>query len=245
MKDVIFWAVLVGGATIFGGWLGCFFRCESRRFFDGVLSFAAGVMLAAAMLGLIIPSLESGGEFAVYRCIFGIFLGAGCVNLLDLIPALGVDRRDVTIGDRGRRVFLFVCAIALHNLPEGIASGVGFGGEDVSGGIMIATAIALQNIPEGLIVTASMMGVGVRPWRAFLISAMTGVVEIVGCFIGYFAVSVSEALLPLILAFAGGTMLYVISEEMIPETHSGEGGKISTWFLLIGFAFLLLLNALI
>lgn len=244
MKDVIFWAVIVGGATILGGGVGCFFRCESRRFFDGVLSFAAGVMLAASMLGLIIPSLEGGGDFAVYRCIFGLFLGAGCVNLLDLIPSFG-DRGEICFSDRSHRVFLFVCAIALHNLPEGIASGVGFGADDVRGGIMIATAIALQNIPEGLIVTASMMGVGVKAWRAFLISALTGVIEIIGCFIGYFAVSISAALLPFILAFAGGTMLYVISEEMIPETHSGDGGKLSTWFLLFGFSFMLLLNALI
>jgi ZIP family zinc transporter len=102
----------------------------------------------------------------------------------------------------------------------------------------------MQNIPEGIIVTVAMRGVGVSPAKAFLISAMTGVIEIFGSLIGYFAVGISAALLPLVLALAGGTMLYVISEEMIPESHSSEG-RGSTYFLLFGFSFMLILNALL
>ena len=247
MNRVILTALLVGGATIFGGGAGLFFRRTTKRFCDGVLSFAAGVMLAAAMLGLILPSIEYGGQFGAFTTVFGIFFGAGCVHLLDLmIPVITRGRGSATArGERARRVFLFVLAIALHNLPEGVAAGVGFGTGDTAGGILIATAIALQNIPEGLIVTVALLGVGIRPCLAFGISALTGVIEIVGTFMGYFAVSLSSALLPLILAMAGGTMLYVISEEMIPETHSEESGRLPTYFLLIGFCLMLILNALL
>jgi ZIP family zinc transporter len=153
------------------------------------------------------------------------------------------DRNDGIFFDRIRRVSLFVMAIALHNLPEGIAAGVGLGSGDGADAILIATAIALQNLPEGIIVTTAMLGVGVRPTRAFLISGLTGVIEIFGTFVGFFAVNISRILLPLILAIAGGTMLYVIGEEMIPETHSEDGGKFSTYFLLVGFSLMLIFKA--
>ena len=236
MDTVLLTALFVGGATIVGGAVGLFFRSTSKAFCDAVLSFAAGVMLAASMLGLILPSLECGGEMGVFTTVLGIFLGAFCVNALDMLVPVICGRRlaaDETGGERIKRVLLFVMAIALHNLPEGIAADA----------FLIATAIALQNIPEGLIVTVAMLGVGIKPSRAFLFSALTGVVEIFGTFIGYLAINISSVMLPLILALAGGTMLYVISEEMIPETHSGEGGRLSTYFLLIGFSLMLIFDA--
>lgn len=238
MDSVIFTGLMVGGATIFGGALGMLFRRIGRRANDFMLSFAAGVMLAAAIIGLILPALEDGGALI---CVAGLFLGALMVNLMDLpLPHLLKRRED----DRLRKVCLFVMAIALHNLPEGVAAGVGLGTGDDRYGIMIALAIAMQNIPEGIIVAVAMRGVGVRRRRAFLISAMTGVIEIFGTVVGYIAAWVSAALLPLVLAIAGGTMLYVISEEMIPESHSSEG-RGSTYFLLFGFSFMLILNALL
>ena len=238
MDSVIFTGLMVGGATIFGGALGMLFRRIGKRANDFMLSFAAGVMLAAAIIGLVLPSLEDGGALI---CVAGLFLGALMVNLMDLpLPYLLKRRED----DRLRKVCLFVMAIALHNLPEGVAAGVGLGTGDDRYGIMIALAIAMQNIPEGIIVAVAMRGVGVRRRRAFLISAMTGVIEIFGTVVGYMAAWVSAALLPLVLAIAGGTMLYVISEEMIPESHSSEG-RGSTYFLLFGFSFMLILNALL
>ena len=238
MDSVIFTGLMVGGATIFGGALGMLFRRIGRRANDFMLSFAAGVMLAAAIIGLILPALEDGGALI---CVAGLFLGALMVNLMDLpLPHLLKRRED----DRLRKVCLFVMAIALHNLPEGVAAGVGLGTGDDRYGIMIALAIAMQNIPEGIIVAVAMRGVGVRRRRAVLISAMTGVIEIFGTVVGYIAAWVSAALLPLVLAIAGGTMLYVISEEMIPESHSSEG-RGSTYFLLFGFSFMLILNALL
>lgn len=240
MNGLILTALVVGGATIFGGAVGLIFKKTTKTFCDGVLSFAAGVMLAAAFIGLIMPSVEYGG---VLTCVVGIFLGALCVNLLDLLIPIISGKGKAPHIDRVRRVFLFVMAIALHNLPEGIAAGVGLGAGDISDGVLIATAIALQNIPEGIIVSVAMLGVGVNPLKAFAISALTGIIEIFGTFVGYYAVGISSTLLPLILALAGGTMLYVISEEMIPETHSADSGRLSTYFLLGGFSLILIFDA--
>ena len=239
MTELILTAIMVGGATILGGGVGILFRRTSKTFTDGMLSFAAGVMLAAAMVGLILPAVESGG---VFISVLGLFLGAICVNLLDLPVSFlssGVDSSEI---QRLRRVLLFVTAIALHNLPEGIAAGVGIGAGEEVDGFLIALAIALQNIPEGIIVSVAMIGVNIRPIKAFAIASLTGVIEIFGCFMGYFAASLSETFLPLVLALAGGTMLYVISEEMIPETHSEGSGRLSTYFLLIGFSLMLIIG---
>ena len=247
MEIVLLTALGVGGATVLGAVLGLIFRRTSRRFNDGAMSFAGGVMLAAAILGLILPALEYDGG-GVGICILGIFVGAFCLDFLDALVVRcypKIDGGGERIDERMRRVILFVSAIAIHNLPEGIAAGVGFGTSEIGNAIMIATAIALQNVPEGLTVIVAMLGVGIKPWRTFLIASLTGVVEIVGTFIGYFAAHLSRAVLPFVLAFAGGTMLYVISEEMIPETHSEGSGKISTYFLLIGFCFMLIMDQLL
>ena len=239
MTELILTAIMVGGATILGGGVGILFRRTSKTFTDGMLSFAAGVMLAAAMVGLILPAVESGG---VFISVLGLFIGAICVNLLDMPVSFFSCRVDSSEIQRLRRVLLFVTAIALHNLPEGIAAGVGIGAGEEVDGFLIALAIALQNVPEGIIVSCSMIGVNIRPIKAFAIASLTGVIEIFGCFMGYFAASLSETFLPLVLALAGGTMLYVISEEMIPETHSEGSGRLSTYFLLIGFSLMLIIG---
>lgn len=245
MEIVILTALGVGGSTIFGALIGLIFKKMPTKYNNSILAFAAGVMMAAAMLGLIFPSLEYGGKWGVLTTIVGIFIGALTVNLLDmLLPSLC--RVSYEGEEAGlKKVILFVSAIAIHNLPEGIAAGVGFGTGEVGDALMIATAIALQNIPEGMIVYLAMLGVGISRGRTFFYAAMTGVVEIIGTFLGYFAVNISSAVLPFALAFAGGTMLYVISDEMIPDTHSETDGHLSTYSLLIGFTFMLLFDALI
>ena len=240
----------VGGATVIGGAIGFIFRKISHKFSDTVLSFAAGIMLAAAVLGLILPSIEHGGDFGVLIAVVGIFVGALCLNLIDkLVPHLHrLAGADIEGHDNGNlsKVLLFVMAIAIHNLPEGIAAGVGFGaGEDMQmQALTIAGGIALQNIPEGMVIIGPMLASGIKPGRAFLIAALTGLVEVVGTFIGYFAVSVAEVILPFALAFAGGTMLYVISDEMIPETHHG-GTRGVTYSLLLGFCVMLVMDFLL
>ncbi len=245
MTVVLLTALGVGGATIFGAILGFSFKNISHKFSDIVLSFAAGIMLAAAIIGLILPSMEYGGKFGFLITAVGIIIGAISLNLIDkFVPHLhkmmGADIE--SHGERNERldkVLLFVTAIAIHNLPEGIAAGVGFGTGNVGEALTVAGGIALQNIPEGMVIIGPLLATGVSKWRTFVTAALTGVIEIVGTFIGYFAVSVSEAILPFALAFAGGTMLYVISDEMIPETHAHGSERGATFALLVGFIVML------
>ncbi|MBQ8003992.1 MAG: ZIP family metal transporter, partial [Oscillospiraceae bacterium] len=156
MTMVLLTALGVGGATIFGSVIGFLFKKISTKFSDIVLSFAAGVMLAAAVLGLVLPSLEFGGKYGLLITVAGIFAGALCLNLIDkLVPHLhklaGADREAHNNANLSR-VLLFVAAIAIHNFPEGIAAGVGFGSGDTAQALIIAGGIALQNIPEGMVI---------------------------------------------------------------------------------------------
>ena len=249
MEAVLLTALGVGGATIFGSLIGFAFKKTSHRFSDIVLSFAAGVMLSAAVLGLILPSLEYGGEWGLLITVVGIFVGALCLNLIDkLVPHLhrmmGTEDERHPNADLSK-VLLFVTAIAIHNLPEGIAAGVGFGSGDTSRALIIAGGIALQNIPEGMVIIGPMLAAGVTPRKTFICAMITGLVEVVGTLIGYFAVSIASAILPFALAFAGGTMLYVISDEMIPETHAHGSQRGATYALLFGFCTMLVTDVLL
>lgn len=245
MTMVLLTALGVGGATVLGAILGFVFKNISHKFSDLVLSFAAGVMMAAAVIGLVLPSLEYGGKWGIVYAVSGIFCGAVCLNLFDrLVPHLhrlsGVDQEGHPQGtERLNKVLLFVTAIAIHNLPEGIAAGVSFGTGNTAEALTVAGGIALQNIPEGLVIIGPMLAAGISARRTFFCAAMTGVVEILGTLLGYFAVSLSETILPFALAFAGGTMLYVISDEMIPETHAHGGERGATYALLLGFCVML------
>lgn len=249
MQMVLLTALGVGGATVIGALIGFIFKEISHRFSDIVLSFAAGVMLSAAVLGLVLPSVEYGGRFGLLITVAGIFAGAMCLNIIDkLVPHLhkmvGKDieeHNNATLS----KVLLFVTAIAIHNLPEGIAAGVGFGSGDTSQAILIAGGIALQNIPEGMVIIGPMLAAGVSARRTFVCAMLTGVVEVVGTLIGYFAVSIASFILPFALAFAGGTMLYVISDEMIPETHAHGSQRGATYALLAGFCIMLVSDVLL
>ena len=250
MKMVLLTALGVGGATVFGSAMGFIFKKISHRFSDIVLAFAAGVMLAAAVLGLIIPSLEYGGKFSLLITVAGIFAGAVCLNLIDrLVPhmhrLMGVDSETHPSSGSVDKVLLFVTAIAIHNLPEGIAAGVSFGSGNTTDALLIAGGIALQNIPEGMVIIAPMLSAGISPRRTFLCAMATGIVEVVGTLMGYFAVSLASAILPFALAFAGGTMLYVISDEMIPETHAHGSERGATYSLLAGFCLMLVSDVLL
>ena len=249
MELVLLTALGVGGATVVGALIGFIFKSISHKFSDIVLAFAAGVMLAAAVLGLIIPSIEYGGKYGILITVAGIFVGAVCLNLIDrLVPhlhKLAGDEPESHNNANLSKVLLFVMAIAIHNLPEGIAAGVGFGSGDTAQALIIAGGIALQNIPEGMVIIAPMLAAGIRPRRTFVLAMITGLVEVVGTLIGYFAVSISTAILPFALAFAGGTMLYVISDEMIPETHAHGSERGATYALLVGFCVMLVTDVLL
>lgn len=246
MKLVWLTALGVGGATVLGSILGFAFKKMTHRFSDLVLAFAAGVMLAAAVLGLIVPSVEYGNLIIT---VSGIFAGAVTLNLMDrLVPHMhhlvGADTESHPGNANLDKVLLFVSAIAIHNLPEGIAAGVSFGSGNTGEALLIAGGIALQNIPEGMVIIAPMLAAGISPRRTFICGLATGLVEVVGCLLGYFAVTLATAILPFALAFAGGTMLYVISDEMIPETHhDNESG--ATYALLVGFCLMLVSDVLL
>lgn len=249
MELVLLTALGVGGATVIGALIGFIFKGISHRFSDIILSFAAGVMLAAAVLGLVLPSVEYGGKFGLLVTVAGIFVGALSLSVIDkLVPHL---HKMIGIEDEAHqnkslsKVLLFVMAIAIHNLPEGIAAGVGFGSENITQAFIIAGGIALQNIPEGMVIIGPMLAAGVTPRKTLLLAMMTGAVEVVGTLIGYFAVSVASAILPFALAFAGGTMLYVISDEMIPETHAHGHQRGATYALLAGFCLMLITDVLL
>ena len=249
MEMVLITALGVGGATIFGSLLGFAFKGISHKFSDLVLSFAAGVMLAAAVLGLILPSVEYGGKWGLITTVAGIFAGALCLNLVDkVVPHLHrLMGEDIEAHHNANlsKVLLFVTAIAIHNLPEGIAAGVSFGSGDMSQAVLIAGGIALQNIPEGMVIIGPMLAAGVKPGKTFVCAALTGLVEVAGTLMGYLAVHLASAILPFALAFAGGTMLYVISDEMIPETHAHGGERGATYALLVGFCLMLVSDVLL
>ncbi|MGZ9809304.1 ZIP family metal transporter [Pseudoroseicyclus sp. H15] len=217
---------------------------------DMLLGFAAGVMLSASFFSLIIPALDSGaeryGDGAIPAAIVvgGILLGMGAVALMnEKLP-----HEHFGGGKEGpqsaslRRIWLFIFAITIHNFPEGLAVGVGFGAGGLEGGLPLATGIGLQNAPEGLAVAVALLGEGYPRLRAFGIAALTGMVEPLGGLIGAGVITVAEPLLPWGLAFAAGAMLYVISHEIIPETHrSGHQNK-ATLGLAVGLVLMLFLD---
>ena len=248
MKLVLLTAFGVGGATVIGALLGFAFKKISHTFSDIVLGFAAGVMMCAAVVGLILPSLENGSNFATLVTVVGVFFGALVLNIIDkAVPHLhrmtGADQENHPENSRQvNKIMLFVIAIAIHNFPEGIAAGVGFGSGNQADALTIAGGIALQNIPEGMVIIAPMLATGRSQKKTFFIAALTGFVEVIGTLLGFFAVTVSAAILPFALAFAGGTMLYIISDEMIPETHAHGNERGATYALLAGFCLMLVVD---
>ena len=249
MEMVLLTALGIGGATVIGAVIGFLFRDISHKFSDIVLSFAAGVMLAAAVLGLIIASIEYSGKYGIIVTVAGIFTGAFSLNIIDkVVPHLHKILEPDTEKHNNanmNKVLLFVTAIAIHNLPEGIAAGVGFGSGNISQALIIAGGIALQNIPEGMVIIGPMLAAGVSVKKTFICAVITGLVEVLGAMMGYFAVSIATAILPFALAFAGGTMLYVISDEMIPETHAHGSERGATYSLLVGFCLMLVFDVLL
>jgi ZIP family zinc transporter len=235
--------LLAGLATGIGA-LGVYsVRRLSRTANDVLLSGAAGIMLAATFFSLLGPGIEvalardAARAVAAATVCAGVLTGAGVLALVHR----WVPHEHFALGREGphalhvRRIWLFVLAITLHNIPEGMAVGVGFGAGDVTSGIPLALGIGLQNVPEGLAVAAGLTTIGYAPTRAFLLSLATGLLEAVGALFGAVAASLTAALLPFALAFAAGAMLFVIASEIIPETAHEETRLQTTFALLAGF----------
>lgn len=214
---------------------------------DGMLGFAAGVMLAATVFSLIIPAIEKGGGGiqGVLAASVGIIAGGIFLDLVDKVSPhqhfIKGPEGDVASSSLAR-IWLFVIAITIHNFPEGLAVGVGVGSGDLGNGISLAIGIALQNIPEGLAVALALLGEKYKPGYVFWITLLTGLVEPVGALFGLIGAVYAHAFLPYALAFAGGAMLFVISDEIIPETHERGNERIATYLILIGFIVMMALD---
>lgn len=242
-------AAALCASTMLGAVLGFGVKDLSHKWSDTVMGYCAGVMLAASTLGLIVPAFElSAGIMDHLLVAVGVMAGAFFLNVLDLVtPHLhhitGLDPEKHASDTMLNRILLFVLAIALHKLPEGIAAGVSMaptGEGEASWSVTLG--LSLQNIPEGMVIIAPLLMAGVSVVRTVFISLAIGALEIVGVWMGFGMGSISEALLPVMLGFAGGAMLYVTSDEMIPETHAHGYQKQATYALLLGFMTLLLLE---
>jgi len=225
-------------------------RSVGRRWSDLMLGFAAGVMLSASYFSLILPAIDSAE--AQYGSVFvaalitgaGVALGALAVAWMNehLPHEHFIEGPDGADPGALARIWLFVIAITIHNFPEGLAVRVGFGGGNVTNGLSLATGIGLQNAPEGLAVAVALRGQGYRRGIAFLIALATGLIEPVGGLLGAGAVSVSVVVLPWGLAFAAGAMLYIISHEIIPETHRHGHQDAATTGLIFGLILMMVLD---
>lgn len=238
----------VSGSTVLGMLLGLLVRAIPHRLNDIIMGAAAGVMLGAAMFELIEPAFSQ--PCNMLSAIAGTFVGAAIISMLDrIVPHLhrlvGLDseahRNNKSIG----KVLLFVTAIALHNIPEGLAAGVSFGTGNLGGVLTVAGALSIQNVPESLVIVAPLFAIGVSIPRTLIIAVGIALVTAVSILTGYGLISVFSAFLPFFLAMAGGAMLYIISDEMIPETHSHGYEKQATFALLIGVLAFLILQHLI
>ena len=222
----------------------------SQRTYDALLGFGAGVMLAASSFSLIIPALaaaksQGSGSWAAGGIVGGgILLGGTLLLVIDqLMPhehfIKGLEGREAKAM---KRVWLFVLAIALHNLPEGLAIGVAYGGSDLVGAAALATGISIQDVPEGLVVALALRGVGYGRWTAAGLGMLSGLIEPIAAVFGAAVIGISAGLLPWGLAAAAGAMLYVISHEIIPESHRQGHERFATCGLLLGFVLMMVLD---
>ena len=245
---IIILGCLIPGLMTGLGALPVFFTKDvSRKALDTMLGAAAGIMLAATCFSLILPSIEFGGGDlkAVLITSAGVLLGGIFLDIIDKhSPHMHlIDKRvEGTNTDSLKKIWLFIIAITIHNFPEGMATGVAFGTDNIANGITIALGIGLQNMPEGLAVALSLVREGYSTKYAFWIALATGLVEPLGAFLGFGLVSVFQPLLGFILAFAGGAMLFVISDEIIPETHSNGYERQATYGIMIGFVIMMILD---
>ena len=234
-------------ATIIGSVIGFLVKSLPHKWNDAILGFCAGVMLAASTVGLILPAAQDAGSGRWWLILIGVILGMLLLNVLDLVtPHLhkltGLEEEEHRNNASLNHVLLFVLAIALHTLPEGLAAGVGFNAADSTDAWAVTLGIAIQNVPEGMVVIAPLLIAGVSKIRTFLISLVIALLEVVGVWIGYGMGAISPILLPVMLALAGGAMLYVVSDEMIPETHAHGYQKLATYALVLGFVSLVFLE---
>lgn len=241
--QVLLTGIGVGLSTLIGSLLSFPFKKISHKANDIILSFAAGIMMAATIFSLILPSMALPNSNLLFT-VSGIFTGVVFISFINkLVPGIEkyLSRHMEDGGHKGNlnKTILFLLAIAIHNFPEGLAVGVSFSGDNIGNAISIAIGISLQNIPEGMITILPLIAAGINYKTAVWIALLTGLTEVIGTLTGFAAISISSAILPFVLSFAGGTMLYVISHEMIPDTHSHGYENEATYSFVIGFIIML------
>ncbi len=235
-------SLAAGSLTVIGALPVFFVKKISDKFLDAAMGFAAGVMLAATFFGLVAPAIRIGGTG---KAALGMILGAVFLIVMEKVTphihrVTGVKGPHTHLS----RLSLFILAITIHNFPEGLTVGVGFAAGNIASGWMLAAGIGVQNMVEGLAVALSVVRGRDSVMKAFLIASFTCVVEPIGGFLGISIVSISRALIPYGLAFAAGAMLFVTSEEIIPETHSRGNPREATIGLMLGFVAMMFLENL-
>lgn len=243
-------SILAGLATGVGALPALFLTQISTRVFNSLLGAAAGVMLAATAFSLLVPGIDYGNQIwpdqGLWIVAAGVLIGAIFLHVADeRLPHLHFDSFNSGNFDSLHKMSLFIFAITIHNFPEGMSVGVSYGSGDTDNGLVLAIAIALQNIPEGLAVALPLVGLGFDKWRAVGIATLTGLVEPIGGLLGITMVTVFSSVLPIAMGFAAGAMLFVISEEIIPETHAKGRSRAATFSLIAGFVVMMILDRLL
>jgi zinc transporter, ZIP family len=240
-------SILAGFATGLGALPVLFFKNISNNLFSSLLGAAAGVMLAATAFSLLVPGIGFGNAlwpgYGIYVVSAGMLVGAFFLHYADhQLPHPHFDSVVDPHLNSIRKIWLFVIAITIHNFPEGMSVGVSFGSGEMKNGLILAIAIAMQNIPEGLAVALPLVSLGYNRWRAIGIATATGLVEPVGGLLGVTMVTLFQPILPIAMGFAAGAMLFVISEEIIPETHSKGRSRYATYSLMLGFIVMMIID---
>lgn len=255
--QALFGTLFTWGLTALGAAMVFFFVTIKKRTLDGMLGFAAGVMIAASFWSLLNPAIELAealGQNAVMIASAGFLTGGLFLYLVDkFLPHLHLDiqghEHREGVESRWRRSLLLVLAITIHNIPEGLAVGVAFGAlgseypiATLGGAISLAVGIGIQNFPEGAAVSIPLRREGLSRKKAFLYGQFSGMVEPIAGVLGALLVLTMKSILPFSLAFAAGAMIYVVAEELIPEAHFEKSGHIATWGVMVGFAVMMFLD---
>lgn len=235
-------SLMAGLATGLGSVPVMIFKDIPHKVYDALLGFAAGIMLSAAAFSLIQPGLENG---PVWLVLIGIGVAAVFVYMAELlIPHLHPHFSQEMPGFSMSKALLMALAVTIHNFPEGLAVGVGYASGADKLGVVLALAIAAQNVPEGLAVAAPLRKAGLSRGRSMLMAALSGLPEPIAALFGILALSVSKAILPFALGFAGGAMIYVVSDEVIPECHSHGNEREATFGVIIGFLAMIIIQSI-
>ena len=243
------------GMTAAGAGLVFFFKEVNRKILDGMLGFAAGVMIAASFWSLLAPAIEHSEQSnpflgGIVPVLFGFLLGGACMRLIDIfLPHLhpGAPPEETEgIKTTWHRSMLLISAITLHNIPEGLAVGVAFGaaasGDGIGAAIALAIGIGIQNFPEGAAVSLPLRREGLSRKESFWWGQLSALVEPIAAVLGAAVVVYMDPLLPYALAFAAGAMIFVVVEELVPEAHRGGNGDIATMGVMLGFSVMMVLD---